>query len=118
MATRNPRTSPNTALVLARTFERMRLAVLSIRPIVVWIAWLTRSVSSFTVAVTVFTSSRIALDGVPEADELPREILERRLDLQSHASPVLREEQVSGDPTDDGACDRGCHFTRLVRQFS
>src|ERR1700687_2390441 len=58
------------------------------------------------------------LDRVPEADELAREVFERRLDLPPHAPPTLCEEQVPSDPTDDGAHDRGCHFPRVVHQSS
>ena len=42
---------------LTRVLRGLAIAVLCL----VWIAWSTRSVSSFTFALTVFTSSRIAL---------------------------------------------------------
>src|ERR1700730_10193950 len=62
--------------------------------------------------------SRRGLDRVPEADDLAREVFEGRLDLPPHTPPTLCEEQVTSDPTDDGAHDRGCQFPRLVHQSS
>src|ERR1700680_3447919 len=51
--------------------------------------------------------SRCLLNRVTEADDLPREAFECRLDLSTDAPPTLSKEQVPGDTTDDGPHHRG-----------
>src|SRR6266508_3981575 len=55
-------------------------------------------------------------DGGAEAVQLPREIVERRLEVAAQSAPFLGEEQVTGDTADHGADDRRCQCTRVAHE--
>src|SRR6266545_4061396 len=55
-------------------------------------------------------------DGGAEAVQLPREIVERRLEVAAQSTPFLGEEQVTGDTADHGADDRRCQYARVAHE--
>src|SRR4051812_5135703 len=58
------------------------------------------------------------LNGSAEAHELPREVLQRRLELPSHGATMIREKQIPGDAAYNRAHHRGRHCPRIVHQPS
>src|SRR5690349_20540158 len=62
--------------------------------------------------------ARGLLNGGPEAHELAREIIQRRLDLAPQGAAVLGEKQASGGAANDRSNQCGRQCARVVHQAS